>query len=594
MLYSDDRLTALEQRLEEIAERVGRLEGLFGAGRPQAQARPAAPPPPAPRPTSPPPPAAARREAAPRSAVPTLDLEALLGGRVLAWIGGSAILLGVVFFLVIAIRRGWIDEPTRTALAFLGSTALLVAGVWLYERRGQTPAALAAVASAISALYATLVVATQLYELVSPEVGLAAAALVGAVATTLAVRWASPLVAALGIVGALLAPVLVDAGTSGVALAFMALALSAAVGVLLWQRWDWLAVGAFLVSVPQLLAWIGDAYEERLVLTLAVLLGFWALYVVAAVGYELRVASPKRLPVSSWLLLLANVLLVAGTGYFVLEETGHGDAATAWVLGVAAAHILLGAFALRQALNREIGSLLVAAGLALSAIGFADVLHGPVLVAGWAVHAVVLAWLARRAPAHENARFGSDSMRLIVASAGYLALAYGHIVLFEAPLNALRQGVDDLPRALVALAVTALASIAVARLHRPTLEWTGALEALGVAAVVYLASIAIVDLCGATAAGEPRQAGQVLLSGFWSVTGLVAVVYGLLRDDRRSRLGGLALLGLAIAKVFVYDLAELEELYRVLSFIALGLLLLAGAFAYARIRVNVSGEEVPR
>ena len=86
----------------------------------------------------------------------------------------------------------------------------------------------------------------------------------------------------------------------------------------------------------------------------------------------------------------------------------------------------------------------------------------------------------------------------------------------------------------------------------------------------------------------------MLLSGFWSVTGLVAVVYGLLREDRRLRLGGLALLGLAIAKVFVYDLAELEELYRVLSFIALGLLLLAGAFAYARIRVNVSGEEVPR
>ena len=93
----------------------------------------------------------------------------------------------------------------------------------------------------------------------------------------------------------------------------------------------------------------------------------------------------------------------------------------------------------------------------------------------------------------------------------------------------------------------------------------------------------IVDL---TSGGElaPGQTPQVLLSAFWSATGLAAVVYGLVRDDKRLRLGGLALLGLAAAKVIVYDLKELDEIYRVLSFVALGLLLLAGAFAYQRIR----------
>ena len=63
-----------------------------------------------------------------------------------------------------------------------------------------------------------------------------------------------------------------------------------------------------------------------------------------------------------------------------------------------------------------------------------------------------------------------------------------------------------------------------------------------------------------------------------------ADIVGLMRDVSRLRIGGLALLGLAVAKVFVYDLAELDELYRVLSFIALGLFLLGGAFAYARLR----------
>jgi uncharacterized membrane protein len=78
----------------------------------------------------------------------------------------------------------------------------------------------------------------------------------------------------------------------------------------------------------------------------------------------------------------------------------------------------------------------------------------------------------------------------------------------------------------------------------------------------------------------------VLLSSFWAVCGFAGIVFGLVRDDRRFRLGGLVLLGVAVAKVFLYDLAALESIYRVLSFIALGLLLLAGAFAYQRMRAQ--------
>ena len=46
---------------------------------------------------------------------------------------------------------------------------------------------------------------------------------------------------------------------SGVALAFMAIALVSATGVLLWKKWDWLAVAAFVTSVPQLVAWLDDS-----------------------------------------------------------------------------------------------------------------------------------------------------------------------------------------------------------------------------------------------------------------------------------------------------------------------------------------------
>ena len=64
----------------------------------------------------------------------------------------------------------------------------------------------------------------------------------------------------------------------------------------------------------------------------------------------------------------------------------------------------------------------------------------------------------------------------------------------------------------------------------------------------------------------------------------------MVRRSVNVRLGGLALLALAIGKVWTYDLAELEELPRALSFVALGLLLLIGAFAYQRFKPGEEGE----
>jgi uncharacterized membrane protein len=104
--------------------------------------------------------------------------------------------------------------------------------------------------------------------------------------------------------------------------------------------------------------------------------------------------------------------------------------------------------------------------------------------------------------------------------------------------------------------------------------------------------VAIIDVIGDNAGGEAREIGQAWLSAFWTAAGLGAVVWGMVRHSPKARLGGLALLGLAIAKVWTYDLSELEELARALSFVALGLLLLAGAFAYQRFLPKEEGEEL--
>lgn len=74
--------------------------------------------------------------------------------------------------------------------------------------------------------------------------------------------------------------------------------------------------------------------------------------------------------------------------------------------------------------------------------------------------------------------------------------------------------------------------------------------------------------------------GMLTLS--WSLEGAALLTLGFVARDRWLRLPGLALLLTCIAKVFVYDLRNLETFYRILSFIGLGVILLAVSWIYTR------------
>ncbi|MGH9840630.1 MAG: DUF2339 domain-containing protein, partial [Blastocatellia bacterium] len=81
---------------------------------------------------------------------------------------------------------------------------------------------------------------------------------------------------------------------------------------------------------------------------------------------------------------------------------------------------------------------------------------------------------------------------------------------------------------------------------------------------------------------ETRLAQQLSLSILWAIYGGALLAAGIRRGARFVRVMGLGLLGLTIAKVFFGDLASLDRIYRILSFIVLGAILLAVSFYYQR------------
>ena len=115
----------------------------------------------------------------------------LFGARGLAWSGGLVTILGVLFFFVLAVDRGWIGPIARVSLGAIASALVFGGGLWLHRRYGDTYAASSAVAAGIAGGFATLLFASARYDLLPDLAALAAAAALAAIATATALAWGS-------------------------------------------------------------------------------------------------------------------------------------------------------------------------------------------------------------------------------------------------------------------------------------------------------------------------------------------------------------------------------------------------------------------
>jgi len=78
------------------------------------------------------------------------------------------------------------------------------------------------------------------------------------------------------------------------------------------------------------------------------------------------------------------------------------------------------------------------------------------------------------------------------------------------------------------------------------------------------------------------RAGGVSI--LWSIFALGLIGTGIWKDARAMRYVGLALFAVVSWKILFLDLSRLEQLYRIIAFILLGILVLSGSFVYLKYR----------
>ena len=539
--------SAIEERLDDLTRRVAELEA--------ARPAPMSFPPLGGRSLS----RAVEERRAPAKPRPSLHerlglgeqdgLEDLLGGRVLAWVGGLAVLLGLALLFAVAVSNGWIGEGARVALGAAGSTALLTLGFWLHERKARTDAALAAVATGVAGMFLTLTVATQVYELLPSLLGTLLAVGTGALVTALALRWESRGVAALGILGALAAPILAGAGSDAGTASILFVALASASAVLLWQRWAWLALAAFLLATPQWLLFLFDLDSPAaVVFTLAC---FGALGVVLAVGHDLRTVTEKLAAPPVFLLAL-NALVVGGAGWLAFDQLSEPTLGTVWLAALALVHVAVGAAALRLAptlaevetgvgatafrVSKDLALLSLTLGVLFADIAFVLSVDGVALTLGWTAAGIGFAALLRRS--------GRDEHAALLAGGGlgtHIALGLATALMVD-DTRAVLAGDEVLSIAgMAATAMLAAGCLTSARIVGEGRHvWRTLLDATGLLALALLTSL-MLD-------------GEALALA-WAAQALALIAVAKRYDDRVAACGALGFLALATTHALVYEAA---------------------------------------
>ncbi len=87
---------------------------------------------------------------------------------------------------------------------------------------------------------------------------------------------------------------------------------------------------------------------------------------------------------------------------------------------------------------------------------------------------------------------------------------------------------------------------------------------------------------------DSNLAMHVAISCYWSFAAISMLIIGFARNISVTRYAGIGLFTMTIGKVFLVDMSRLDMVYRVISFMVVGLLLILASFLYQRLRAETT------
>jgi hypothetical protein len=212
---------------------------------------------------------------------------------------------------------------------------------------------------------------------------------------------------------------------------------------------------------------------------------------------------------------------------------------------------------------------------------------------GWALEGVAVCWLFHRVP-HPGLRLVGTAL---------LAIAFVRLALNPAVLSYhARSATPILNWYLYTYGIVAICLFAAAGLLAPPRNLVlgrnahPLLYALGTILAFLLVNIEIADYfrqpdaAALTFQFTGNFARDMSYSIAWALFALLLLIIGIRQTAKPVRYAGLGLLGVTILKLFLHDLSQLEQLYRITAFIVVAIIAIIASFLYQRF-VSLSAKQ---
>lgn len=615
-------LTSPAGVLQQLTIRVARLEAAIavrpGAGSERAEepAKPAAAPPTEPQEFSPPaaPPSVpgpemlpvvpAQSTSASQAIPPRMQadrLESIIGRRWLGWVSVALILFATAFFLKYAFDNRWIGELGRVTIGVAAGITLIAVGFRYHQRKWRVFSQILT-GGGVVLLYLSAYASFGYYHLATQKAAFVYMAILIAEAAGLALLYDAPAIAVMALIGGFLVPVLLHSDRDQYRSLFSYIA-GLDIGALALLK-HWVGLSSLTFAGTHLLFWLWyvDNYHPRklgavMIFQTVIFLAFLLAHLARrwlrrdeTVFQDpgLLIGNPFKFfaNLEDLSLLLINPFAFFATAYFFLNPDHH-DWMGVFAIGMA----LLYAGAAKLLLDRSATmrtELLLMIGVALTFVTLAIPiqLKSNWITMAWGVEGLVLLWA------------GIETRSKIIRSASHVlfALALIRLVFRDTPFDYRPLFTPVLNKyflsSLFVSACLFAAAFVYQKLGADKEISTRVLQLIIViVAIITLWFVTTVETHTFFAARaalrktvddvrHERWLGQMALSVMWSIYAAALMAVGFIRRAAAIRWAALSLFALTVIKVMMVDIAVLQQLYRIIAFLVLGLLLLVVTWGY--------------
>ncbi len=320
----------------------------------------------------------------------------IVGGNTLARVGVLLLFIGVGFLVKYATDHVHVPIALRLAGVAMGGNALLLIGWRLRLRR--VGYAMILQGAGVGLLYLTVFGALRLYELLPAPAAFGLLVCIAALSAWLAIRQDAVALAAVGVVGGFLAPVLTSSHSGNHVLLFgyYALLNAGILGIAWFKAWRSLNLLGFLFTFVIGTFWGVTRYRpEHFASTEPFLILFFLFYVAIAVLYALRQSLALRNYVDATL-VFGTPLFVAGLQSGLVRAMPYGMAFSA--IGMSAVYLVLARW-LHARRNEHCGQLVeafLALGVIFATIAIPLALDARWTSATWALEGAAMLWVGVR------------------------------------------------------------------------------------------------------------------------------------------------------------------------------------------------------